>query len=179
MATISTLQPLTPAFAQEFATDYVAAWNAHQLERVLAYMTEDILYEDAGSPAPMRGRPAVREYLTATWRAVPDLRIELTDGPFIDPRKPMLASHWRATATHTGLWSPPGLEATGCRLSFGGADILEFREDKICRARVVYDVADIMQQLGVLSKPGSRGERMMIKFANLATEVRRRRRRRS
>lgn len=177
MATLSTVQPITPAAAQEFARDYVAAWNSHQPERVLSHMTEDVLYEDSSWPTPMRGRAAVQQFLIGTWRAVPDLRIELTEGPLIDPRKPTLGTHWRASATHTGTWNPPGLEATGLRLSFDGADVVEFRGDKLSRVRVVYDVADIMRQLGVLSAPGSRGERMMIRFANLATEVRKRRRR--
>lgn len=175
MATISSLQPVTPVFAQEFAGRYVAAWNSHQPERLLSHMTEDVLYEDPGWPTPMRGRAAVRQFLLATWRAVPDLQIELTEGPLVDPRKPLAATHWRASATHTGMWSPPGLEPTGRSVSLDGADLLEFRDDKICRARVVYDVADLMRQLGVLPPHGSRGERMTMTLANLATKLRRRR----
>lgn len=179
MATISTLQPVTPAFAQEFTEKYVAAWNSHQAERLLSMMTEDALYEDSGWPQPMRGRSAIREFLNSTWKAVPDLRIEITEGPMVDPRKPMSAAYWRATATQTGAWIPPGLDATGRSLSFDGASLIEFRDNNLCRACVVYDVADVMRQLGILSAQGSRGERAMMRVANLMTAVRRRRHRSS
>lgn len=175
MATISTLQPVTPAFAQDFSEKYAAAWNSHQPERLLSMMTEDALYEDSGWPQPMRGRAAIRQFLNSTWQAVPDLRIEITEGPMVDPRKPMATTYWRATATQTGLWNPPGLDATGRSLSFDGASLIEFRDNKVSRACVVYDVADVMRQLGIMPAPGSRGERAMMRFANLATKVRNRR----
>jgi steroid delta-isomerase-like uncharacterized protein len=176
MATISTLQPVTPAFAQEFSDKFVEAWNSHQPERVLSMMTEEALYEDSGWPQPMRGRPAIRQFLTATWQAVPDLRIEITEGPMVDPRRPMAVTYWRATGTHTGLWNPPGLDATERSLSFAGASLIEFRDNKVSRAHVVYDVADVMRQLGLLPAQGSRPERAMMRMANVATRVRNRRR---
>ena len=175
MATISTLQPVTPAFAQEFTEKYIAAWNSHQPDRLLALMTEDALYEDSGWPQPMRGKTAIQQFLNATWQAVPDLRIEITDGPMVDARKPMAATFWRATATQTGYWNPPGLDATGRSLSFEGAGLIEFRDNMLSRARVVYDVAEVMRQLGLLPAQGSRGERGMMRMANMATKVRNRR----
>ena len=178
MATISSLQPVTPAFAQEFSEKYVAAWNSHQPERLLSMMTEDALYEDSGWPQPMRGRNAIRQFLNSTWQAVPDLRIDITEGPMVDPRKPMATTFWRATATHTGRWNPPGLDATGRSLSFDGASLVEFRDNKVCRSLVVYDVADAMRQLGILPDPGSRGERATMRMANLMTKIRGRRRKR-
>lgn len=175
MATLSTLQPVTAAFAQDFEKRYTAAWNAHQPERLLSMMTEDVLFEDPSWAVPMRGHAAVREFLVGTWRAVPDLRIELTDGPLVDPRKPLAASSWRASGTHTGPWDPPGLDATGRPISFDGVDLLEFRDEKICRARAHYDVAAIMRQLGVLPPQRSRGERTTMLLANVATRIRKRR----
>jgi len=40
--------------------------------------------------------------------------------------------------------------------------------------RVVYDVAELLRQLGVLPKGGSRGERMAFWGANVRTRLRRR-----
>ena len=125
-------------------------------------------------PSAVICRAAVGGFLEPTWLAVPDLSFELTEGPLVDPAAPKTAGCWRASATHTGIWDPPGLSPTGQRISFEGTSVEEFRDGKICRMRVVYDVAGIMRQLGVLPKAGSRGERAIIALANLQTQLRRR-----
>ena len=59
-------------------------------------------------------------------------------------------------------------------MSFGGAAFYELRDGKACRVRVVYDVASILRQMGVLPHAGSRGERMMTTTANVLTRLRKR-----
>jgi steroid delta-isomerase-like uncharacterized protein len=163
-----------PAFALEFNQRLIAAWNSHQPDQLLELMTDDVVYDDASWPTQMHGHAAVRGFLESTWRAVPDLSFELTGGPLVDPAALKTASCWRASATHTGMWDPPGLSPTGRHVSFAGTSVEEFRDGKICRMRVVYDVADILRQLGVLPKPGSTGERVIIALANFQTQLRRR-----
>ena len=155
-------------FAQQFSEQYVAAWNSHQPEQVLSLMTDDVVYEDAAWPGgEIRGHAGVRAFLEATWRAVPDMKLTLEDSVLLDPVNPRSASYWQAAATNTGGWDPPGLSATGRQISFHGGSFLEFREGKVCRIRVVYDVAEILRQLGVLPKGGSAGERLIMTVANL------------
>ncbi len=153
--------------------DFVAAWNAHDAHRMLSLMTDDVVYDDASWPTRMCGHCAVRAFLESTWVAIPDLTFTHED-VFVDPSGTKTTRYWRGTATHTGFWEPPGLKPTGRRLEFHGATFLESRDGKLCRIRVVYDVASIMRQFGVLPGHGSWAERLIVAATNLRTVLRRR-----
>ena len=71
-------------FAQRFAEEWVAAWNSHSLDRVLAHYAEDFTMASpriiavAGEPSGvLRGKPQVRAYWARALSLVPDLRFEL------------------------------------------------------------------------------------------------------
>ncbi|HUO74944.1 MAG TPA: ester cyclase [Solirubrobacteraceae bacterium] len=157
---------------KELVEKYVAAWNAHDGEQVLSLLTDDVIYDDASWPTQMRGRAEVRAFLEATWRAVPDLSFEL-DETVLDPSGIRSAWYWRGTGSNTGRWDPPGLDPTGRRVQFHGAEFAEQRDGKFCRVRVVYDVTELLRQAGVLPKRGSTAERLMMHGANLLGRLRR------
>ena len=130
-------------------------------------MTDDVVYDDSSWPKQMHGHADVREFLESIWRAAPDLTFELVDGPMVDPAAPRTSHHWHATATDTGTWDPPGLAPTGRPMNFDGAAFYELRDGKTSRIRVIYDVASILRQMGVLPSTGSIGEQVMTTTANL------------
>jgi steroid delta-isomerase-like uncharacterized protein len=162
------------AWAAEFAQEWLAAWNSHDPGRLLALMTDDIVYEDTAWPTTMRGHSDVRPFLEHAWRAMPDLRFELRAGPFVHPAEPKAAFWWNGYATHTGPLDPPGLAPTGKQLTFDGADFHEYRDGKVARLRIVFDMAGAMRQLGVLPAAGSREERLMAKAAGVRRRLSRR-----
>ena len=121
-----TTSEATPSieWIRDFATRWLDACNSHEVDRLLALMSEDIEYRDDAWPKPMRGHADVREFLEASWRAFPDMTFELLGGPYVIPGEPRAALHWRGWATHTGPLDPPGFAPTGrrweqrrCRLS--------------------------------------------------------------
>ena len=75
------------AFALAFATDWIAAWNSADLERILAHYVDDfemrspLIAERGFSPTGvLRGKPAIRPYWAAGLAAAsPPLRFELLD----------------------------------------------------------------------------------------------------
>ena len=156
-----------PAWVADFAQDWLAAWNSHDPERLLALMADDIVYDDTAWPTTMRGHDDVRPFLAHAWAAMPDLRFELRAGPYVHPHEPKAAFWWNGHATHTGALDPPGLQPTGKAIAFDGADFHEYRDGKVARLRIVFDMANAMRQLGVLPEAGGREERMMAKAANL------------
>lgn len=159
---------------RDFMEEYLAAWNSHDADRVLATMTEDIVYDDAAWPTQMRGHADVRPNLAAAWRAFPDLTFEVVEGPYVMADKPKAAFHWRGTATLTGPLEPPGFAPTGRPVVFEGADFHEYRDGKVSRLRITFDMADIMRQLGVLPAQGGREERAITKLANARGRLSRR-----
>lgn len=72
--------------AQAFAEEWVAAWNAHDLERILGHYRDDFeiitpmikmsLGIDAGS---LVGKAAIADYWRAALEKMPDLYFELLD----------------------------------------------------------------------------------------------------
>ncbi len=155
----------------DFADRWLEAWNSHEPERLLALMTDDILYDDSAWPRTMRGHADVSEFLDHTWRALPDLRFELRSGPYAHPTEPKAAFWWDGYATHTGPLDPPGLAPTGKSLAFDGADFHEYRDGKVARLRIVFDMAAAMRQLGVLPPAGGRQERMLAKVTNVRAKL--------
>jgi predicted ester cyclase len=125
----------------------------------------------------MRGHGDVRTFLDYVWRAFPDLRFEWVEGPFIVAGQPKAASYWKGSGTHTGPLDPPGFAPTGKRLEFEGADFHEYREGRVSRLRIVFDMMDVGRQIGALPKAGSPVEKAGAAAQRLGMKVQERLRR--
>src|SRR6266446_3534665 len=143
------------AFVQAFFPRWLDAWNSHDADRVLALMTEDIAYDDSAWPTTMHGHAEVREFLGLMWTACPDMRFEYKDGPFVHPTKPSATATWTGSATHTGRLDPQGIAPTGRHITFEGFDLHEYRDERVSRLWICFDMAAIARQLGVLPPIGS------------------------
>ena len=73
-------------WARQFAEEWIAAWNAHDLERILSHYTDDfemqspLIVERMGvSSGILRGKEAIRPYWQQGLAARPPLRFELQD----------------------------------------------------------------------------------------------------
>jgi len=74
------------AFAQHFAQDWVDAWNAHDLERVLTHYADDFVLQSpmiaiiAGEASGrLQGKAAVRAYWATALARLPNLHFVLQD----------------------------------------------------------------------------------------------------
>ena len=77
---------LTEAQARSIAEENIAAWNSHDLERILAHYDDDVVLVSPvaalrfGAPqGEVRGKAALREYFGRALEANPTLRFELVD----------------------------------------------------------------------------------------------------
>jgi hypothetical protein len=75
--------PITRDFAERFADEWIAAWNAHDLPRVLSHYEDDfemaspLIIEVAGEPSGvLRGKKNVGAYWEKALGLSPDLRFE-------------------------------------------------------------------------------------------------------
>ena len=144
---------------RDFVGRWEEGWNSHDPERLLGLMTEDIVYEDSAWPTTMRGHDDVRPFLESIWTAMPDLRFEFADGPFVKPGEQAAAFYWRGTGRFTGPLDPPGFAPTGKPLEFYGADFQEYRDGRVSQLRIVFDNMDVARKLGLLPAAGSRADR--------------------
>lgn len=77
---------ITTEFAQSFAEEWIASWNAHDLERILSHYTDDFSIKTpmavrllADSNGLVEGKEAVRAYWRIGLDKIPDLHFELIE----------------------------------------------------------------------------------------------------
>ena len=77
---------ITNEIALKLGHEWVAAWNAHDLDAVLAHYTDDFTIKTPiaavmvpGSNGIVKGKPAVRAYWEYALTQVPDLHFVLED----------------------------------------------------------------------------------------------------
>lgn len=80
---------LTESDAKEFAREWVATWNAHDLDAILSHYGENVVLTSPiaakllnDSSGTVRGKGALREYFRRGLEAYPNLRFELQDVMF-------------------------------------------------------------------------------------------------
>lgn len=179
---MTTVAAVTPGvdleWLAQFGERYLAAWNSHEPDRLLALMSEDIVYDDTAWPTRMIGHDDVRAFLTTTWRAFPDLRFEQVEPPYFMHGAPNVAYRWRGTATFTGPLDPPGFAPTGRAIAFEGVDFHEYAGGRLTRLQIDFDLMDLSRQAGLMPARGSRAERAMAAVQRASQRARRRGRRR-
>jgi steroid delta-isomerase-like uncharacterized protein len=139
--------PATPASALAVVERYMAAWNAHDAAKAASYMTDDVEYYDASTPAPQKGRDNARKnVIQAFLTAAPDCVWTRTGAPVIG--KDGIAFQWTFKGTNTGPWSD-GTKATGKPFSFNGLTLIRLRGGKIAYQGDYYDAYGFFKQLGL------------------------------
>lgn len=80
---------LTNSEAQQFACEWIAAWNSHDLDAILSHYDESVILTSPvaarllNDPSgTVRGKAALREYFRLGLDAYPDLRFELQEVMF-------------------------------------------------------------------------------------------------
>jgi len=74
------------AEARRFAQEWVDAWNAHDIDGVLAHFADDAEFSSPvaaqllpGTGGVLRGKAAIRAYWAVGIERIPDLRFEVVD----------------------------------------------------------------------------------------------------
>ena len=156
---------------RDFTQRWLEAWNSHEPDRLLALMTEDIEYRDDSWPKTMHGHADVREFLAAIWRATPDMSFELIAGPYVIPGEPRAAFHWRGGGIHTGPLEPPASRPRAAPGRSTASTSDEYRDARVRRLRIAFDMLSASRQLGLLPAAGSRAERALAMAQRSAARV--------
>ena len=127
--------------AQQIGQRWCDAWNSHDVDRVLAVFTDDVLYEDVTFGLTVHGRAELRDFAHFFFSAVPDLHLQCTK-TFVSGGHGSI--EWIFSGTDVGIFK------TGKTFSVRGATVIEVRGGKISRNSDYYDAAAIMRQVGIL-----------------------------
>lgn len=149
--------------------------NEHDVRHIPTIFTEDIEFRDDAWPEVVRGHADMERFMSALWRAAPDFRFELVEGPYLSEDGRHAAARVRAGGTMTDAFDPPGFAPTGQPITaeFGG--FYELEGERIKRGRIILNMNDVGIQMGAAPAPGSRGERLTVALQRLAARRMRRR----
>ncbi|MEJ5991816.1 nuclear transport factor 2 family protein [Ramlibacter sp. PS3R-8] len=109
---------VTVAGLQAFAE----AWNRHDLDALMGFMTDDCVFEASAGPevrgASYTGREAVRAGFAEVWKTYPDAQWQ-------SPR------HFVCGERGVSEWTFTGTRSDGSRVEVNGCDVFTFRGGRI------------------------------------------------
>ena len=110
--------------AMDMLTAITAAFDAHDLDAILAHFADDAVFEGPRGKDPWGtrfvGKEAVREAFAARFSGIPDVRYR-DEGAFVDGDRG--ASEWTLSGTTT----------SGERIEVRGCDLWTIRDGKIVK----------------------------------------------
>jgi steroid delta-isomerase-like uncharacterized protein len=122
-----------------------SSWNRGDVDGVLAYYDDEIVWTNVALEEVYRGKAAVGEFVTRLFTAIPDLEFTVQETVV---RGDSVAVQWTIRGTHLGTFM--GIPATGRRLEVPGVSMLTLRDGKFLRDDFYFDSAGMMRQTGLL-----------------------------
>ncbi|CAB3901668.1 hypothetical protein LMG26689_04519 [Achromobacter animicus] len=106
----------------EMLAEFAAAWNRHDIDALMSFMSEDCVFETVGGPehygSRHAGPEAVRAAFAAAWTNFPDAQWEN-------------GRHWVAGDRGVSESTFRGTAADGSRVEADMVDVFTFKDGKI------------------------------------------------
>ncbi|MEM7208637.1 MAG: nuclear transport factor 2 family protein [Pseudomonadota bacterium] len=102
--------------------EYSDAWNDHDIDTIMDFMTEDCIFEPGGGPerygTRYEGHAAVQERFIEVWTDIPDIRFQN-------------GIHFAEGNYGCSEWTIVGTYKDGRKIEVDGCDIFTFENGKI------------------------------------------------
>ena len=122
--------------------DSFAAFNAGDLERLLAVVAPDLVMHLAELPEPIRGRETWQQGFEMMKRAFPDLEAQIEDVVAADDRVAVRVSF---RGTHSGEFQ--GIPATGRSIHYVSHEFYRVADGLIVEEWICSDMASLFRQM--------------------------------
>lgn len=135
---------------QEFIDRYNDAWNAHDVDAIVAMHTDDSVFENHVTGDVNLGREQIATAIRGIFSVFPDLNFE---GRRTYIRENLVVQEWTARGTHEGTMTRAGIEVppTGKRVAYKGMDVIPIEDGLVARKDVYSDSISLLRQLGLTS----------------------------
>jgi steroid delta-isomerase-like uncharacterized protein len=127
---------------------YNDAWNAHDLDAIVAMHAPDMTFANHTAGESAEGEE-VREHIASIFATWPDISFE-TQRLYV--RDGLVTQEWTARATHVNTMRRGAIvaEPSGRRIEWAGADVIPFENGLVKRKDVYSDSVSILRQVGLL-----------------------------
>lgn len=142
-------QNQTPEMNKQIVQRFVEeCWNQGNLNRLSDFLADQVQFHDPVFPNLNPGIQNIRTHIELSRKAFPDLRFTIDDT--IAERNEVVL-HWKAQGTHKGPFL--GMQPTNRRCTLDGTSIYRLENSKIVEEYANWNLATMMQQLGVVEIP--------------------------
>ena len=138
------------AIARRFVED---GFNTGNFAVVGEYIAPNFVNHDPGTPPLPSGPEGYKQLVTIYRTAFPDLHLSVED---LIPEGDKVVVRWTARGTNTGQLM--GMPPNGKQMTVTGISILAITGGKVVEQRTNWDTLGMLQQLGVVPKPGQGGK---------------------
>ena len=115
-----------------------AAFNSRDLDRIMAFFTDDCTFLMARGPEPcgrrVHGKAEVRRVIGERFKVIPDMRWDHID-------------HFVTGQRAVSVWTVSGRGKDGEALNYQGCDIYEFRGDKVLNKDTYWKIVETAGRL--------------------------------
>lgn len=127
---------------KEIVAGFVAAHNAHDVDKMMDYLAEDSVMIDVAAPIPLNSKQDVRRLFEMIFASI-DIHFEIT-GMIAEGSKVFAAL--RTTGPGKGVWM--GRDITGAYCDVFEGMFCETQNDQIVTTMFYSDTATLSKQLG-------------------------------
>ncbi len=123
-------------------------WNQGNLNAASEYLVDQVRFHDPAFPNLNAGVQNIKNHIEQCRKAFPDLKFTIDDT--IAERNEVVL-HWNFRGTHKGQFL--GMQPTNRQVNLDGTSIYRLEGSKIAEAYANWNLATMMQQLGVIELP--------------------------
>jgi len=126
-------------------TDVLQYWNRQDIEGVLGYYDDSIIWLNIAMEETYRGKGEVRVFLRKLFAAFPDLSFEVT---YKIARGDNVAEQWLIRGTHLGTFM--GIPSTGRHVEIPGMSMAELRNARFVSDHFYFDALGVLRDMALM-----------------------------